>query len=80
MLAETKAGEGGGGKSMYHARFMKLSWSFGNGGTGQSADAGTCSESRRAGEWMRKASNDLIGHRNAGVTHCNTQEACNFFS
>ena len=31
VLAETKAGEGGGGKSMYHARFMKLSWSFRNG-------------------------------------------------
>ena len=36
-------------------------------GTGQSVDAGMRSESRQAGEWVCKASNDLIGHHNAGV-------------
>ena len=38
---------------VYSAKKMK-----GNGGIGQSVLAGTRSESRRAGKWVRKASND----------------------
>ena len=45
---------------------------------GQSVLAGTRSESRRAGEWVRKASDDVIGNR-YGYLHVIYQSLSNLY-
>ena len=51
---------------------------FSHGGIGQSVLAGTRSESRRAGKWVRKASDDVIGNR-YGYLHVICQSLSNLY-